>query len=164
MTATTAPHPAPVEYYVAACGARKLDVAAPARELYTGSARLAIDTAVAEAARAGGVALILSARHGLVALDAVLEPYDQRMDAPGAISVAALAAQVAELPGNAAGAVFYAFLPGAYRRALEAAVELVCDAADDDLATVQDVFEGNRGIGDQRGIVASVERTAALFD
>lgn len=58
------------------CGASKLGHAAPARELYTGDLfRKASAWAQTHADRW----YVLSARHGLVHPDTVLEPYDQRM-------------------------------------------------------------------------------------
>jgi hypothetical protein len=56
-----------------ACGKAKLDRAAPARELYVGS--LFLQTSAWAEAVADEWA-ILSARHGLVLPDEVLEPYD----------------------------------------------------------------------------------------
>jgi Family of unknown function (DUF6884) len=58
------------------CSAQKLTHAAPARELY-GSPLFRKSLAYAEA-RCEHV-YVLSARHHMVALDAVLEPYEQRL-------------------------------------------------------------------------------------
>jgi len=60
------------------CGKSKRDAASPARDLYTGG--------LFRAARAHAEALghpwaILSARHGLVLPDQVIEPYEQRLSA-----------------------------------------------------------------------------------
>jgi hypothetical protein len=80
------------------CGAAKLDHRAPAGELYVGSlhrsARRAADRYAAEL---GATVLILSAAHGLVALDAELDPYDVTIGDAGAITAEELAAQAAEL-------------------------------------------------------------------
>lgn len=61
---------------IVGCGAAKLDRAAPARELYTGSLFRA---ARAYAERSGLPWRILSAEHGLISPDKVIEPYDRHM-------------------------------------------------------------------------------------
>ena len=63
-----------VRVCVVGCGAQKLERAAPAAELYTGSLfRLA-----RRYAEALGPWLILSAKHGIIPPHRVIEPYDQR--------------------------------------------------------------------------------------
>lgn len=58
------------------CAAQKLDQPAPARELYTSRLfRAALAYAEARCART----YVLSALHGIVELDQVVEPYDQRL-------------------------------------------------------------------------------------
>ena len=59
------------------CGARKLDHAAPARDLYTGSLFKAARRAAETIAKEWG---IISARHGLVLPDQMVRPYEQRLD------------------------------------------------------------------------------------
>lgn len=61
---------------VLACGARKAPQASPAIELYTGPYFAAMRRF---AARFGLPQFILSAKHGLVPADRVLEPYDVRL-------------------------------------------------------------------------------------
>lgn len=59
------------------CSGAKLDRPAPAGELYRGSwHRLARAAADALVEREGGRVLILSAAHGLLELDQLVEPYD----------------------------------------------------------------------------------------
>lgn len=79
---------------VVPCGARKLDAPAPAAELYTGPL---FRSAWAAAGRLGHRTVILSARHGLVSPDTVLEPYERRLGDPGSVTVEELAVQAAEL-------------------------------------------------------------------
>jgi hypothetical protein len=63
------------------CGKAKLALAAPAKDLYTGTFfRLALRAARALTSEAR--ILILSGRHGLVGLQDVLEPYDLRLGQP----------------------------------------------------------------------------------
>ena len=77
------------------CGAAKRTVPCQARTLYTGSffsAGLAWARSVAEA----DDIRILSALHGLVPLDRVLDPYNLRMGEPGSITTDALRVQAQE--------------------------------------------------------------------
>lgn len=63
----------PYALAIIACSASKLDKAAPARDLYTGAlfkASLAVAEDMADRV------VILSAKHGVLELDAVVEPYD----------------------------------------------------------------------------------------
>jgi hypothetical protein len=154
--------------YVIPCGGSKIAHAAPARDLYTGQMfrhaltnveRLAaLDEADGRAARI----LILSALHGLVELDTVLEPYDQRMDKAGAVSVEVLAVQ-AETFGigwddaTERGSQVYAFLPRPYLARLDAALRTL-------YVYVQDVYEATAGIGEQRRVLSIVGRPAELAE
>ncbi|MEV7413075.1 DUF6884 domain-containing protein, partial [Streptomyces althioticus] len=79
------------------CGAAKLDHAAPAAELYTGSYHRACARAAAALTANGGTVVILSALHGLVPLDRVLEPYEMRMGHPGSVTPDVLREQAREL-------------------------------------------------------------------
>jgi hypothetical protein len=106
------------------------------------------------AAEEGGRVLILSAAHGLVDPTTVLAPYDTKMGQRGAITPTAIA-HTAQLHGIDYGTEVYAFLPRRYFEALHVALaELDVYPAD--------VYEAaTRGIGDQRGTVASVRRSYA---
>jgi len=59
-----------------ACGATKLEESAPASELYTGQL---FRKARAYAERTGTAWFILSAEHGLLRPDTIVEPYDTRL-------------------------------------------------------------------------------------
>lgn len=140
--------------YVIPCGADKLPHPAKARDLYTGQmfthtlakvqACAALDTIAGHTVRI----LILSAQHGLVELDTVLAPYEQRMDKPGAISADELTDQALAL-GIDWGSQVYAFLPRPYLRRLDAALRELD-------VYVQDVYEAVGGIGDQRHVNCNV--------
>lgn len=66
----------PYDLGLVACSAAKLDHAAPARDLYTGDLfKRALAVAEAQCARV----VILSARHHVLELDALVEPYDTPM-------------------------------------------------------------------------------------
>ena len=133
--------------YVVPCGAAKLDVAAPARELYTGSHfRNTLATAEQLAAEEGGLVLILSAKLGLIELDTVVAPYDVKMGDADAITPTAIRNGAVELGLDQLDPELYAFLPSAYYAALAQALEPL------DLY-VSDVYEAAPGIGYQRGAV-----------
>lgn len=69
---------------IVGCGATKQAHAAPAGEMYLGSYHRACRK-VAAALTSPDRVLILSALHGLLALDDVIDPYDLRMGQPGAV-------------------------------------------------------------------------------
>ena len=85
------------------CGAAKRSHPSPAGELYIGSYHRACRRA---ADRLGGRLLILSARHGLLLPDRVIEPYDLAMGRPGSVTVEVLREQAQELDVADAGPVF----------------------------------------------------------
>lgn len=77
------------------CGAQKAATARPAGELYTsGYHRLALRAAHTLAAPEN--IRIISAKHGLLPLDKVIDPYDLRLGQPGSITVDHLEAQADE--------------------------------------------------------------------
>lgn len=135
--------------YVIPCGAEKRAHPAAARDLYVGqmftnTLRAALATAALD--EPPSRVLILSARHGLIDLDTVVEPYDQRIDAPGAIAAHTVAEQAAAfgIDWDAEDDV-YALLPRPYLRLLDDALRM-CDVY------VLDVYEATAGIGEQRHI------------
>lgn len=142
--------------YVIPCGGAKLDHAAPARQLYVGQMFRHTLTSV-EALAAGDEAaglgpvrvLILSARHGLVELDTVLDPYEQRIDKPGAVTVDTVAAQALALGIDWGQGEVYSLLPAPYRRLLDEALRRHD-------VYLQDVYEATGGIGDQRHVNAVI--------
>jgi hypothetical protein len=142
-------------YFVVPCGAAKTAHAAPARELYTSATfRHYLRAAEAEAAATTRVGLgeakvlIMSALHGLVELDTVLDPYDVRIGDTAAITVAELAAQFTSLGIDYDDEV-YAMLPKRYLAKLELAgwVHFI---------PVQNVYEAAPGIGYQRGVASNL--------
>lgn len=146
----------PLTLLVVPCSGAKLDQPAPARELYRGTlttmglAACAVVEGSAEqqSGHVGTRTMILSALHGLLELDTIVEPYDVRMGASDSISTQQLADQL-----RATGATrLVALTPNAYTNALRAACEL---------AGVQLVaaLEGCRGIGEQRGRLAQLRRS-----
>ncbi|WP_327596941.1 DUF6884 domain-containing protein [Streptomyces chartreusis] len=87
----------PARVVVIPCGGAKQAQAAPAGELYTGGYHRACRRAADALTAQGGTTLVLSALHGLVTLDQVLEPYDLRMGQPGSVTPARLAEQARAL-------------------------------------------------------------------
>lgn len=158
-TTTDAPAPPyPGITYIIPCGGAKLDRAAPARALYVGAMfRHTLDNATRCAAldEAAGYGparvLILSARHGLVDPDQILEPYDLQIGQPGSIPAATLTAQALEW-GIDWGSQVYALLPRPYLARLDEALR----ALD---VYVQDVYQAaTAGIGEQRRVNVHVGR------
>jgi hypothetical protein len=136
-------------YYVVPCGGHKLDRPAPARDLYTSSSfRLALAAAETDAEFSGGTVLVLSALHGLVALDTVLAPYDTKMGDTGSVTPATVTAQALAL-GIDWGADVYAFLPARYFDVLDEALR-------DLYVYPADVYEATAGIGEHRHVCAVV--------
>ncbi len=131
--------------YVIPCCGDKLDTPAVARDFYTGSMfRHSLAAAEALAADDPGPILVLSAHYGLVPLDRVLHPYEQRMDQPGRIEEVNLTAQALALDVDSD---VQALLPRVYFDALDAALKPLCIWANE-------VYEATAGIGEQRHINA----------
>lgn len=145
--------------YLVPCGAAKQDAPTAARDLYTSSTfRMVLQAAEAAAAadREYGddaQVFIVSALHGLVALDTVVAPYDVKMGDAASIGADALAAQFAAA-GIGWGDGVYAFLPKAYLAVADAALRTLD-------VWVQPVYEAAPGIGYQRGVAASVVASCA---
>lgn len=133
------------------CGAAKAARPARARDLYTGQQfRLTLAAALEQADPAH--VLILSARHGLIALDQVVAPYDTKMGDPDSVTAEQVRSQLAGHGitwGNRPDV--YAMLPKAYWAVLDAA----CRAED---IYPADVYEAAPGIGYQRQVASIVAR------
>ncbi|MGX9891386.1 DUF6884 domain-containing protein [Streptomyces sp. NPDC002276] len=130
------------------CSGAKLDRPAPAGDLYRGSlhtlCRRAADALTAD----GGTVLVVTARHGLVTLDQVLSPYDLRMGDPGSVTSVQLRPQAARLGVDhvqdvtvLAAAAYTAAARSVWRHATAP-------------------LEGSRGIGEMRGRLSRLARTA----
>lgn len=78
------------------CGAAKVDYAAPALDMYTGSYFRANRAYALSLVPASDV-LILSAKYGLIGAFAWIQPYDVTFGSPLAIDTPAIAAQVKQL-------------------------------------------------------------------
>ncbi|MFJ2922876.1 DUF6884 domain-containing protein [Streptomyces sp. NPDC087307] len=131
------------------CSGPKLSHPAPAGELYTGSlhthARRTADALTAH----GGTVLVLSALHGLLPLDQVIEPYDHTWDDAGSVTVEELHAQAAEL--GLTGADVVLLTPSRYTQRAAA----VWPQARTPLAHL--------GIGRQRGRLTAMRESADQY-
>ncbi|SHN15606.1 DUF6884 domain-containing protein [Actinacidiphila paucisporea] len=133
------------ELVVVPCGARKLDVAARAADMYTGSYHRACRRA-AEALRPERL-LILSARYGLLGLDDVIEPYDTPHGAAGAVSAGLVREQAARRGIDRLDPVVV--LGGARHVALAQAV----------WPYARTPLSGTRGMGEQVARLAAMARS-----
>ena len=128
--------------FVIPCSAGKADAPAPAAELYT-SVFFRQALAAARSEVDDDAILVLSARHGLLALDDVVAPYDTKMGDAGSVDVATLAAQA--IGRGLVDAEVYALLPASYFARLDEALRIF-----DTYATP--VYEATAGIGDQKHV------------
>jgi hypothetical protein len=150
--------------FVIPCTGAKLHYAAPVREMYQGvTFRQALPVIEREAELTAALGpdtcvRVLSAKHGLLALDEVIQPYDQRIDDLGETALALLEVllrgQLTELDAGRGDIEIAAFLPRAYLEVLSGAAVRVGGHV-----TVTNVYEGCRGIGDQKAVIASVRAT-----
>lgn len=136
------------ELIVIPCGARKLDRPARAGDLYTGSYHRACRRA-AEALRPDRL-LILSARHGLLALDDEIEPYDTAHGAADAVTAGILREQAAQRGIERLDPVVV--LGGARHVALATAV----------WPHARTPLSGTRGMGEQVARLAAMARSAPV--
>jgi len=128
--------------FVIPCSAGKADAPAPAAELYT-SVFFRQALAAARSEVDDDAILVLSARHGLLALTDVVAPYDTKMGDAGCVDVATLAAQA--IGRGLVDAEVYALLPASYFARLAEALRIF-----DTYATP--VYEATAGIGDQKHV------------
>lgn len=128
------------------CGGQKATEAAPASELYVGSYFRAM-LAAARTLTSDDLIFVLSGKHGFVSLSTELEPYEQRIDEPGAVSELSLYRDVELAPPLSevsAGRRPAVILAGS------AYADRAVQAFGPD-ARVELPFDGARGIGDHLG-------------
>lgn len=144
---------------IMACSAAKLQQSAPALELYRGVMYGTFRANVQPTARPHVV--ILSALHGFIAADTVIEPYEQRMTPERADAISAKLNDFMCLDWPAgAGTVMLA--GGAeYRRVMRAAVRRLNEEGR--LAPNVAITETSGGIGYQRQQLGTFLRTLAPF-
>jgi hypothetical protein len=132
---------------IVSCGGRKITTGqpVPAREMYCGSYHMALRRAADALTSQNRTArvLILSALHGLVALDDLIAPYDLRMGDEGSVTGEKLRQQATDLGVLHADATVLG--PRAY-----------VDAARAVWPKLTDVLAGARGIGEQLAKLADI--------
>lgn len=129
---------------VLGCSGAKADHAAPAAELYQGSL-FALALKAARALVPDEWIRVLSAKHGFVTLDQVIDPYDITWGDDGAITEADLADQVADLPHHS---VLVALTCNGYTTRID-------QVADGDVVAA---LAGGRGVGDHRHHLAGAAK------
>lgn len=128
---------------VVPCGMVKLSVPAPAGELYVGAQHVLARRAADVVARAtGGQVVILSAKHGLLDLAAVIEPYDLTVSDPRAVTAEVVSRQL--LSRDARRVV--ALTPRGYSDLLRGSSRIRLD----------DRLAGTRGLLQQRSVLARI--------
>lgn len=152
MTETRTPTPRPL--VLIPCGAAKAATPMAAADLYTSSTFRMVLEAARSIVRPYGAGdeciFVVSAGHGLVALDQVVAPYDTKMGDADAVTPATIAAQ-AEALGIANHPSPCTFLPAKYLAAVEAS-----GAWDPD--TLVDAYVNSMGVGDHRGTAAATAK------
>ena len=143
------PNPRRIPAIVIPCCASKLPAAARAEKLYDSDHfRFTLRAAQARAQEIGGRVWILSARHGLVSLDRVIEPYDVTFGDPEAVTARDVHGQLCVFGIDQVETL----LPRRYRGVLSEAVGMMHRAGDVMRST--DLYAGAAGIGYQRGVLA----------
>jgi cytoplasmic iron level regulating protein YaaA (DUF328/UPF0246 family) len=89
---------------------------------------------------------ILSALHGLIALDKIVEPYDLKMGQRGSVQTTTLETQLASILPRTESFVIDALLPKAYNEALENACP----------HWIENHFTGTKGIGYQKQVLKTI--------
>lgn len=139
---------------VVPCSGAKLWHKAPAGQLYTGTFhKLARQAADALVEQHGGQVVILSALHGLLQLDDVVEPYDVQLGQPGAVAVSRVALQLLQLLQAGEAPTVVSLLPRAYRTVLAQAVDELPPAA---RPVMVEPMQGAAGVGYQRQRLAQL--------
>jgi hypothetical protein len=137
------------DFVIIPCGAAKADRRSKAKDLYT-SSNFALTLAAAKASDDDVTVLILSAKHGLLALDDEVDPYDIKMGDIGCVTPVELMCSARFLPLMNSDAVITTMLPSAYNACLSAALDLVGKRVD------HVAFADAPGIGYQRGVASHV--------
>jgi hypothetical protein len=136
------------------CGGAKLTQPAPAADLYIGS-MFADTLRTARTMTSDENIRILSAKHGLVKLDTILEPYDVKMGDAQSVSMDKLRDDISELHELFSHFDYriHTLLPQAYYRALWAAVHTGKRPA---AFKVWNHFDGCAGIGYQKAALKNL--------
>lgn len=137
------------DFVIIPCGNTKLDTAAPASEFYTGS-MFQDSLRTARKLFSDDRIYVMSAKHGIIPLDKVLEPYDVKLGMEGSINASTLADSLDE--AGIEGTIT-SLLPKMYD-------QLFTEAAGGKFE-IDHHFEGSRGIGDQKARLSKLRDSAA---
>ena len=137
------------DFVIIPCGNTKLSTAAPASEFYTGS-MFQDSLRTARKLFSDDRIYVMSAKHGIVPLDRVLEPYDVKLGMEGSIDARTLADSLDE--AGIEGTIT-SLLPKMYD-------QLFTEAAAGKFE-IDHHFEGSRGIGDQKARLSKLRDSAA---
>lgn len=144
--------PLPSTLVVIPCAAKKLAAGAAARDLYVSDQfKLALRAAEARAAAVGARVAIVSARHGILALDRVITPYDCTFGDLDAIAVDLLATHLAV---QHVGTI-EAMLPNRYLAVVQEALMNIIERGGKRIKLVN-LYAGAAGIGYQRAVLAAL--------
>lgn len=131
------------------CGGAKQTQPAPAAELYVGS-MFADTLRTARTMTTDDNIRILSAKHGLISLDQIVEPYDLKIGQAGSVTSATLNDQLNAFVPTSETFVIDALLPKAYINALEEASSY----------WIENHFAGCAGIGYQKAALKNIREGA----
>ncbi len=149
------PNPHRTPAIVIPCCANKTASAAPAEKLYDSDHfRFTLRAAQARAKQIGGQVWVLSARHGLVPLNRVLEPYDVTVGDPEAVTADWVHGQLCVFGISQVEAL----LPRRYLAVISEAVGRLHRGGA--VMRLTDLYAGAAGIGYQRGVLAQLLRQA----
>lgn len=134
------------------CGATKRDSACHAGDMYIGAmhrlARRAADVLASADPGAHADIVILSAKHGLLNPMTIIDPYEQQLGKPGAVTPDTVARQAADWGMHDRQVI--TLLPKRYSQLLTAA----------GIRIDHDLLAGSRTMGEQRARLATIIRTA----
>nr|WP_051913326.1 DUF6884 domain-containing protein [Kutzneria albida] len=116
---------------------------------------------LAKAAGHHATATILSAKHGLLDPDSVVEPYDLAMTDRGSVPAAVVADQVMALVSMQSLKI-HAFLPHSYLSRLQLACSLA--QRQGGMLSINNHYRTVRGIGDQKHVLSQLRQSRSLID
>jgi hypothetical protein len=150
------------DYVIIPCGAAKGPVAAPVEELYTGSMFQDALTTARQMFTDDRI-FVLSAKHGLMPLGTVIEPYEQQIGKPGAVEWNDVSVQLQQLGIEFASVL--SLLPKNYHALLKRSTEGIGGlGVTRHRLKIEQAFEGTKGIGEQKAVLAQLRKNQTLLE
>jgi hypothetical protein len=150
------------DYVIIPCGAAKGPVAAPVEELYTGSMFQDALTTARQMFTDDRI-FVLSAKHGLMPLGTVIEPYEQQIGKPGAVEWNDVSVQLQQLGIEFANVL--SLLPKNYHALLKRSTEGIGGlGVTRHRLKIEQAFEGTKGIGEQKAVLAQLRKNQTLLE